>query len=486
MPPADTRPPEAPPRRRTLEPASNIAFTYASTGLDLLYLATTVLVFPRIADKAMFAEYRILILYGGYAGFLHFGILNGFYQESLHNHASAYKRALYRKARRLLLGVLLVAAPLCALVFSLVNPTASATTVAALLASWFLLNAQTLNNYATQTQGRFDRFFAYNCAGRCVGIAFVCLIAFSRSITTATLDISFLLPIAVSVLAAEAFAHGRFNIYATPETEPPGQPVTLHWRSCAHLYVAGVLSSLALSADKVVVAAQFERRVFADYSFAFSLSSLILYAGDGIATATLPLLLRKGATEATRRQSHLIWEWLYWSAPLVFWPASAFIDLWYPAYASSKPFLACFCLTLPAVIYCRSYCGMAAIAAKAAYLQSRVNLLGLATISFGIVAAEYYSSQPLMVCAGWCLGVFGWAALCPWMLGRSSEPRVRAELAIGLRDVALSSGVFGAVYYLLRLGGLPGAAVHVALAAAALGLPRLWNSMRGPKRAPQG
>jgi hypothetical protein len=473
MPAPDTGQNESPGPTRSLEPAGNIAFTYASTGLDLLYLATTVLVFPRIADKAMFAEYRILILYGGYAGFLHLGILNGFYQESLHSASQSHKLALFRKARRLLFWVLLLVAPIGALVFSLLNPTASKTTVAAILISWFLLNGQTLNNYATQTQGRFDRFFAYNCIGRSVGILFVFAIAFSRDLSTVTLDASFLLPTAVTVAVAEAFNLGRLSIYAAAAPAAPQAPVTLHWRSCLHLYAANVFAALALSADKIVVASQFARKIFADYSFAFSLSSLVLYAGDGIATATLPLLLRKGATDNTRRQSHSIWKWLYWSAPFAFWPAIVFVDRWYAAYATCIPFLACFSATLPAVIYCKSYCGSAAIAARVSHLQSRINLLGLLAVALGIVAASFYGKAPLLVCEGWCVGIFAWAASCSWQLGRNSDERVRGDLLEGFWHVAMSAAAFGVGYGSMRLGHLVAFTMHGAVAALILFLWRV-------------
>lgn len=464
--------PDAPPERASREPARNLAYTYASTGLDLLYLATTVLVFPRIAEKAVFAEYRILLLYGSYAGFLHLGLLNGFYQASLHSASAASRLALFRKTRRILLGMLLVLAPLGAVVFALCNPTASGTTVAALLVSWFLLNGQTLVNYATQTQGRFDRFFAYNCAGRCLGIAFVCAIALSGNISSVTLDISFLLPIAVTVVLAEAMSHGRLNIYGGAAA--PGAPLpaaALEWRSGAHLYAANVFASLALSADKLLVASQFARGVFADYSFAFSLSSLVLYAGDGIATATLPVLLRRGASDTTRRQAHSIWRWLYWTAPFAYWPATVFIGRWYPAYATCKPYLACFSATLPAVIFCKSYCGSTAIAARASHRQSWINLAGLAAIAAGITIANRAYGRPLAVCMGWGLGVLAWAALCSWRLGRHSEPRVRSELRKGLLDAGMSAAAFGAGLYLVRFGAPAGALAHLSMAALALCLP---------------
>jgi hypothetical protein len=370
--------------------------------------------------------------------------------------------------------------------FCLVNPTASTTTVAALMVSWFLLNGQTLNNYATQTQGRFDRFFASNCIGRCAGIVFVCLIALGKDISTVTLDASFLLPTAVTVIVGEVFYHGRFSIYGAVPPGTGGAAVTLHWRSCMHLYAANVFASLALSADKLVIASQFARKVFADYSFAFSLSSIVLYAGDGIATATLPLLLHRGATDATRRQSHSIWKWLYWLAPFAFWPAIVFVHRWYAAYATCIPFLACFCATLPAIIYCKSYCGAAAIAAKVSHLQSRVNLLGLGSIALGIGAAYSFDSRPLAVCEGWCLGILGWAAMCPWMIGKSSEPRVRRELRIGLRDMAMSAAAFGLGLYAMREGELTGALTHLATAAAVLFLPLLWDGRKSRKAALDG
>jgi hypothetical protein len=464
------------PPSRALEQAKNIAFTYGVTGLDLLYLATTVLVFPRIAEKAVFAEYRILILYSGYAGFLHLGLLSGFYLESLHSQSLPHKLALLRKTRRLLLGLLLLLAPIGAVGFWLLNPTESATTVAALLLSWFLLNGQTLCNYAAQTQGGFNRFFAYNCIGRCAGLAFICIIAATKTVSTLTLDCSFLLPIAVSVAAAEALSYSRFRAPAADaQAEAAPVSVTLQWRSCAHLYAANVFATLALSVDKVVIASQFARKTFADYSFAFSLSSLVLYAGDGIATATLPLLLRLKAADRARLQSHSIWIWLYWCAPFAFWPATFFVDTWYSGYDTCKPFLLCFCATLPAIIYCKSYCGSAAIAAKASHLQSRVNLLGLAAIAAGIGAAEYHGGGPLYVCLGWGAGVFGWAVLCCWLLGKSNDERVRAELKAGLLQVALSSAAFGLGYGATRRGFVAGAVSHAALAAAALTLPRLWN-----------
>jgi hypothetical protein len=468
---------------KSSEQARNIAFTYAVTGLDLLYLATTVLLFPRIADKAVFAEYRILILYSGYAGFLHVGLLSGFYLESLHSRSLAHKLALLRKTRRLLLAFLLLLAPAGVAAFWLLNPTASAVTVASLLLSWFLLNGQTLCNYAAQTQEGFNRFFAYNCIGRCAGLVFIGLIAATGTVSTLTLDCSFLLPIALSVAAAEALQHSRSRASPAPPADAP--PVTLQWRSCAHLYAANVLATLALSADKAIVAAQFARKTFADYSFAFSLSSLVLYAGDGIATATLPLLLRLRAADRDRLQSHSIWIWLYWCAPFAFWPASFFIGRWYVAYGTCKPFLLCFCATLPAVVYCKSYCGSAAIAAKASHLQSRVNLLGVAAIALAISAGEYCDGRPAAVCLGWCAGIAAWAALCCWLLGKSNDGRVRAELRAGLAHVAASAAAFGLGCAAARHGLLAGAAAHGACAAGALSLDRKWAG-RGSAAAEAG
>jgi hypothetical protein len=452
---------------RLLEPARNLALTYAVTGLDLLYLGVAVLVFPRIAEKSIFAEYRILVLYSGYAGFLHLGLLSGFYLESLHSNSLGRKRALLRKTRRYLYGFLFLLAPLVAFIFVLLNPSASKFTVAALILSWFLLNGQTLCNYAAQTQNGFNRFFIYNCAGRCVGLVFVCLIAISGSVSTVTLDISFLLPIAVAVVVAEVLSSRVDHATAVQEGAiDETRPVTLNWRPCAHLYAANVFATLALSVDKVVVAAQFAKGIFADYSFAFSLSSLVLYAGDGVATATLPLLVKTRLVGKATLQPDLIWIGLYWFAPFAFWPARLFVEHWYPAYKSSETYLGFFSATLPAIIYCKSYCISTSIAAKASHLQSRVNFAGIVSIAIGICGAEYYDAMPISVCRGWCGGVFIWAALSCWCLSRNDEVNVAPQLRQGLVSAGLSSLAFGASYYAMRYGALAGPVTHLLLTAA--------------------
>src|SRR5215469_3835973 len=96
---------------RNPSPIGNVISTYLISGLDLALLITTTVFIPALATKEDFGNYRLMVLYAGYAGLLHLGVLNGLYLELLGKSIGPNQIRLASAVRHLLLRLQLVAIP---------------------------------------------------------------------------------------------------------------------------------------------------------------------------------------------------------------------------------------------------------------------------------------------------------------------------------------------------------------------------------------
>jgi len=228
--------------------------------------------------------------------------------------------------------------------------------VLASVAMWAVLNSITFFNYIFQGTGHFRAFAIVNLFCKSVGIAFMAYLVLTRKMGTINLMIAFILP-AVLVLGTYEYlwCTGWFK-----KGDSSGSGVqsvktaASMWPDGLVLYFANICISMVFSLGCLFASVVFSAVDFAEFAFAYGFTSVAYLAIDGLTSAVIPHISRRGAVSRNTGDLTIIYSVLVWLAPLSFWICRAAISRFFPQYGSALQILKCFSATLPLSIIIRT------------------------------------------------------------------------------------------------------------------------------------
>lgn len=317
-------------RHASLFTLSNLASLAANGALAF--------VLPRILSMESYGYYRLFLLYGGFAGLLHLGFLDGVLIRWAENPATL-ERELKPAFRFLALEHLLL---LPAVGFSalLITGSSSLALVAAVLVYVALWNWGCLGQYALQARKSFGPLSLFIVAAPVLTLG-------GALILHRVWRLSLVNVIACSLVAnlVATFMQWRFVV---DRVEP--KPVTSRILRLGFHHIglgwsilgANLIAALAVSLDRFVLSAKFPIRDFAIYSFAANALGLTYNMILSVARVVFPYLAqdvsRSGLTRAFEAGEAGVL--LLWSAGLAaYFPVAWIVQHWLPAYQQSLPLI---------------------------------------------------------------------------------------------------------------------------------------------------
>ena len=296
---------------------------------------------PRLLPMESYGYYRLFVLYGGFAGVLHLGLLDG-----------ALIRWAARPERRLgteMLGCL---------EFLLAEHTAILVPAIAVLAllfhakPWFFLavaiavyavvyNVSTLGQFALQAEKFFGLLSAMTVLNPALLLASVIALHYSKRLTVNTVIIAYVfswllaaVPIWVSLLRKFAVARRR-----TAGLWCIGlRNIRVGWS----VLLALLVTNVALSLDRIVVSVAFSIREFAVYSFAATALAVVNTIILSVSRVVFPYL-SNGLSSETQTRAYWWGEACLvglWAISLAgYFPIHWLITRLLPNYVSSLPIL---------------------------------------------------------------------------------------------------------------------------------------------------
>lgn len=391
----------------------NVGLVYVVALIQFASSLLSNLVVPAVATKADYADYRLVVLYAGYAGLLHFGLLNGFYLEIVGKDIRHIEYRLIRSVRRALVVLQMSVFAVAVVLLVWIHPVDIRREVLlVVILSWGLANWITFYNYLFQSTDQFRQYTVINSASSLVGILLLSAIVLARATQSPNLPLAFLVPLAVTSILYEILWLTRTRsqlqhteTVKTKETNSLSASLPKLWRRGLVLYLANAGVVLMFSLGGLFVSLLFLPTEFADYAFAYGFASISYIAFDGLMVALTPYIAQSQGSINRERASVFASVVLIWLTPLVFWIGCQVIDGWLPKYAAATPLLRLFSASLPLSAIIRARVVSAATANRREDVLLRFAIISVCVTAMCIGGTYLLSHTISGVALGWVLGI---------------------------------------------------------------------------------
>jgi O-antigen/teichoic acid export membrane protein len=331
-----------------------LLFCLANLG-SLLCNGVLTFLLPRWLSMESYGYFRIFILCGGFAGVLHFGLLDG----ALIRWAARSRERLRGEMRHSLIFLLLqhgtLLAPAIVILVVWFRHQPWFLLVAATLLYAVVWNAAILGQFALQAEKSFALLSAVTVIHPALLLAAFAVLTHWKHLSLEALLGAYLaawLAAGIMVWAVLLAEHPRRMRSAERIWHSGAHNIRVGWR----VLLAGLLTNLALSLDRIAVGLSFSIRDFAIYSLAATLLAVVNTIILSVSRVVFPYL-SDGLAAELRIQAYAWGEatlMALWALSLAgYFPLRFLIERLLPAYQPSLPILRLLMLPtgLTAVIY---------------------------------------------------------------------------------------------------------------------------------------
>ena len=366
---------------RNPSPIGNVISTYLISGLDLALLITTTVFIPALATKEDFGSYRRIVIYAGYAGFLHFGVLNGLYLMLLGKSIGQEQIRLASAVRRLLLLLQVLIVPLgCLLLLCVVNGPNQKIVILAVAIAWVGSNVTTFHNYFWQATNNFGAYVKVNGASRIISLIVVGAIIIYGKVSTVSLAILFVLPILTSAGLYELVWR---RVVTEPERAP--QDIGPVWKRGVVLFGANIATSLLFTSDKLCLSWMVRPDIFASYALAYTLTNAFATLTESLGSALVPHLARPEGRARNDWVTFGLQSALISSSAAAFWVSSAVARRLYPGYTDLNQILWPLACAAPFSVFLRLCINARAVAFG---MEARLLRLAISGAAMMLITAQ--------------------------------------------------------------------------------------------------
>ena len=327
----------------------NISFSMLSSIISMVISAVVVLIVPRQMSTAGYGYYQLYILYTGYAGFFHFGLIDGIYIR----YGGAYYDQLDHKKlfsqNCILWGYqLIIFLIICVISFSFSKEERLFVLVLSGV-EMVLANTRGLLTYVLQATNRIKEGAISSTLGRVVFFIAVLVICFSGNVDFKYIILADIAGRIVALLYSSFRCREvvfrkksdfSYDPYETKENIRVG--FTLMLSSIASLLIMGII--------RMCMENKWGIETFAKVSLTVSVSNLMVQFISAAALVFFPVLRRlgKGFIERIYSSVRQTFMPLLYTSMLLYYPVSRLLIIWLPKYEAGLQYMA---LLFPICIY---------------------------------------------------------------------------------------------------------------------------------------
>lgn len=327
----------------------NILYSVSAQVISLAVSFITGLIVPKFIPEIQYAYWQTYVLYVGYTGVFHFGILDGMVLRfSQYDYENLDKRRIRTHLLFLLCLESLFAFSL--FLFSIGMDSYENRRIFAFVAIGLISkNLFTFSSYLLQITNQISRYARLVVSHRVIYGMLVVAILLGRYerfelFCLADLFCDFFATAYCMYLCKDAF----WGI--TESVRDSVKDLKASFASGIKLMIANFSSGLLINSAKMIVQWHWTPLVFAQISFAFSLSSIFLTFISAISVVLFPALKRMDKNEypdfyvgLRRISSRFLFGVL-----LLYFPGYFILSLWLPSYL---PSLSCWGILLPYIVF---------------------------------------------------------------------------------------------------------------------------------------
>jgi len=295
---------------------------------------------PKGIDEYQYAYWQSFVLYLGYVGVLHFGLLDGIVLRYAQYDYEDLNRQTFHTLFLSLLGMTSVIAAVAIGVAALFLTGVVRLTVVLVALGIIGRNVFTYNSYLFQITNRIREYAKLIAVQRLTyGISVVVLLVL-RVNDFWWFCLAELLGDAATILLASFYNRGLYFGKGLPRSKAFAE-----WKACIasgiKLMLANWSSLLLLGSAKMVVQWRWDELVFGKVAFSFTVSNLFLSLVVAVSVVVFPALKRMDAEQmpALYKKLRGVLSPLLVAALLCYFPGCYLIQLILPKYSQSLPYL---------------------------------------------------------------------------------------------------------------------------------------------------
>ena len=356
---------------------------------------------PKFIDEYQYAYWQTYILYVGYVGVLHFGLLDGIVLRYSQYDYDQLDKARIRSQFKILLGSTSAMAFAAVLVGSLLTGGISRTTVLFVAIGIVTKNLVTYNSYTFQITNRISKYAVLTITQRMSYGLIAVLLLLLRVNRFEFYCIAELSGDVVGIVLSRFFNKGMYF----------GKSLTLReaFRECRINVSSGIIlmfanwSAMLLGGlAKMIVQWHWDELTFGKVSFSFSLSNLFLTFISAVSVVLFPQLKRteQDKLPAIYKSIRNVISPLLFVTMLAYYPGCLILEKFLPKYSQSLIYLG---LLLPIIIFTSKVSLLTNNYLKAYRKEKdmlRVNILSsvFGAVSFAVSAYIFDNLTALLVC----------------------------------------------------------------------------------------
>ncbi|MBO4594316.1 MAG: oligosaccharide repeat unit polymerase, partial [Clostridia bacterium] len=329
--------------------AAGVAISLVVQAISLLANIVINIIVPKFIDKSQYGNWQTFVLYLGYVGLLHFGVLDGIV---LRYAQYGYDKLDKKKIRSqfLLLLSILTAIFLIMTGVSVAFTTGVTRNVIIMVGIGVITrNVFTYSSYLCQITNRIRKYAILVITQRVAHALFVVVLLLFKVNDYRWYCVSDLFGDVIAV--AISFGFNRELFFGSPE-----KPKEI-FREFVKNISAGVLLLMAnwsaaflLSGAQMVVSWRWLEEIFADVALAFKVTSLVLMFVTAISVVLFPSLKRMEEEKLplVYKNTRQALSFVMYIALLFYFPGKFILSKWLPYYSESLTYLA---ILMPIVVY---------------------------------------------------------------------------------------------------------------------------------------
>jgi len=329
--------------------ATNVILSITAQIISMAVSFILTLIVPKFIDEYQYAYWQMFVLYVGYVGVLHFGLLDGLVlRYSKYDYEELDKKKILSQLQ-ILLSFISILSAIAVIVALTVIGGASKIIVILVACGVITKNLVTYGSYMFQITNRISKYVIMIISQRLAYGAFVLILLALRVNDFYWYAIADLFGDVIGIIIGIIFNGGLFFGKSLPIKEA-FKECKINVLSGIILMMANWSAMLMIGGAKMIIQWRWDELVFGKVSFAFSVSNVFLVFVTAISVVLFPSLQRieQDKLPAMYKSIRNILSPLLFFIMLFYFVGCWILDKWLPQYSASLQYLG---ILLPIIIF---------------------------------------------------------------------------------------------------------------------------------------
>jgi len=363
--------------------ARNLTISVGAQIVSLLVSFVLNLIVPKYISEYHYSLWHIFLLYIGYVGILHFGLLDGIILRYSQFDYEELDKPKIRSQFKVMFFFLVFSSAISSLFISLFASGDIRIAFFLVVVGIFSKNLFSYTSYLLQITNRIDKYATVVITQRLGYMTFVICLLLLRVENFVWFCLAELFGDFLGFAVGTRYNKGLYFGKSIKRTELLEETKS-NISSGILLMVANLTSVLLVGSAKMIVQWRWDELMFGKVSFAFSISNLFLTFVTAISVVLFPSIkrMKQDRLPMLYRDIRGIISPMLFYAMVLYFPSCLILSAWLPAYQSSLAYLG---ILLPIIIFSSKVSLLTNNYLKAYRKEKLMLIINLATVAVAIM-----------------------------------------------------------------------------------------------------